>query len=354
MIARGTIALPLCCFEEVVRAGSSCLKLTALWPLFGHWAMASCGLDLAERENPAARRDWRRARCPGIPQKTLAERSARTRFRHPGAETVAGIRAGSVRRNRARRIKSFPELGAAEPSLRAAPGVGDFPDQPILLDRPSFARRMLRGLVRFCIVFLIGVAATLTWQSEGDQAVELVRTAAATWGPAWTLDWLPSARAPLPGASSSASSTNPPPVAQAMAKPETALPQSAPAAQMSAAQMPAAQTPAAAATPPKSARLIETMARDLTGVRHSIEQLTAREEDMAQSIATLQAAEQELKQKIASLPRPAPRHKPPPHAPASPGAQSSALPPQSATSSAVQSPSAPSALPPPRPPAPLH
>ena len=225
--------------------------------------------------------------------------------------------------------ESFPELGAAEPSLRAAPGVADFPDQPILLDRPSFARRMLRGVVRFCIVFLIGVAATLTWQSEGDQTVELVRTAAATWGPAWTLDWLPSARAPLPGAASSASSTNPPPVAQAAAKPETALPQSAPAAQMSAAQ-----TPAAAATPPESARQIETMARDLTGVRHSIEQLAARQEDMAQSIATLQAAEQELKQKIASLPRPAPRHKPPPHAPASPGAQSSALPP-SAASSAV-------------------
>ncbi len=240
--------------------------------------------------------------------------------------------------------ESFPELGAAEPSLRAAPGVADFPDQPILLDRPSFARRMLRGVVRFCIVFLMGVAATLTWQSEGEQAVELVRTAAATWGPAWTLVWLPSARAPSRGAVSSASSTNPPPVAQAAAKPETALPQPAPTAQMSAAQ-----TPTATTTPPESARQIETMARDLTGMRHSIEQLTARQEDMAQSIATLQAAEQELKQKIASLPRPAPRHKPPPHAPGSPGAQSSALPLQSATS-----PSEPSALPPPRPPVPLH
>ena len=227
--------------------------------------------------------------------------------------------------------ESFPELGAAESSLRAAPSVADFPDQPILLDRPSFARRMLRGVVRFCIVFLIGVAATLTWQSEGDQAVELVRTAAATWGPAWTLDWLPSARAPLPGASligfvdqsaagrSGGGEAGDGTSATSACRPDVS------------AQMPAAQTPAATATPPESARQIETMARDLTGVRHSIEQLTARQEDMAQSIATLQAAEQELKQKIASLPRPAPRHKPPPHAPASPGAQSSALPLQSAT-----------------------
>ena len=350
MIARGTIALPLCCFEEVVRAGSSCLKLTALWPLFGHWAMASCGLDLAERENPAARRDLRRARCPGIPQKTRRRAISANAISPPWCRDSGGHPSRfRLAQPRPKDPESFPELGAAESSLRAAPSVADFPDQPILLDRPSFARRMLRGVVRFCIVFLIGVAATLTWQSEGDQAVELVRTAAATWGPAWTLDWLPSARAPLPGASSSASSTNPPPVAQAVAKPETALPQPAPAAQMSAAQMPAAQTPTATATPPKSARQIETMARDLTGVRHSIEQLTARQEDMAQSIATLQAAEQELKQKIASLPRPAPRHKPPPHAPASPGAQSSALPLQSATS-----PSEPSALPPPRPPVPLH
>ncbi len=232
--------------------------------------------------------------------------------------------------------EAFLELGPVEPSLRAAPGAADPGDQPFLPERPSLARRMFRGLVRFCVVFLIGVAAALTWQSEGDQAIELVRTSAPTWAPVWAMDWIPAARVPTTGSLSSDSSANAPPVVQA--------------------QSIASQTPApAAAAPSDSVRQIETMARDLTGVRHSIEQLAARQEDMAQNIATLQAAEQDLNQKIASLPRaaPAPRRKPPQPAAPSAGAQSSATPPPAAPSSA-QPPSATPAPPVPRPPAPLH
>jgi hypothetical protein len=224
--------------------------------------------------------------------------------------------------------EAFLELGPMEPSLRAAPAAADPGDQPFLPERPSLARRMLRGLVRFCVVFLIGVAATLTWQSEGDQAIEVVRTSAPTWAPAWAMDWIPAPRVPTTGSLSSDSLANAPPVVQA---------------QSIASQIPA---PAAAA-PSDSVRQIETMARDLTGVRHSIEQFAARQEDMAQNIATLQAAEQDIKQKIAALPRPAPapRRKPPP---APPNAQSSAAPPSAAPSSAAPAP------PVPRPPAPLH
>jgi hypothetical protein len=231
--------------------------------------------------------------------------------------------------------ESFLELGPVELSSRAAADLGD---QPYLPERPSIGRRMFRGLVRFCIVFLMGVAATLTWQSEGDQAIELVRTSAPAWAPAWAMDWIPAARAPTTGSLASGSSANAPPVVQA---------QSTPAAQTLAP---------GAAVPPESLRQIEAMARDLTGVRHSIEQFAARQEDMAQNIATLQAAEQDIKQKIASLPRPAPapRRKPPQPATLSPGTQSSATPPPAAPSSAAPSSSAPSALPPPRPPAPLH
>jgi hypothetical protein len=45
------------------------------------------------------------------------------------------------------------------------------------------AGRILRSLTRFSIAFLIGVGATLTWQSHGDKAMEMV----STWFPSLRL-----------------------------------------------------------------------------------------------------------------------------------------------------------------------
>ena len=56
---------------------------------------------------------------------------------------------------------------------------------------------------------------------------------------------------------------------------------------------------AAAAISPELVRL--EVARDLGVMRNSIEQLAARQEQMAQNIATLQAAEQDIIQNIATL-----------------------------------------------------
>jgi hypothetical protein len=44
------------------------------------------------------------------------------------------------------------------------------------------------------------------------------------------------------------------------------------------------------------------MARDLTAMRRSFEQLAAKQEQMAQTITTLQAVEQDIKQKMSSPP----------------------------------------------------
>jgi hypothetical protein len=44
------------------------------------------------------------------------------------------------------------------------------------------------------------------------------------------------------------------------------------------------------------------MARDLTAMRRSFEQLAAKQELMAQTITTLQAVEQDIKQKMSSPP----------------------------------------------------
>ena len=57
-------------------------------------------------------------------------------------------------------------------------------DEQLPSHRPSTGRLMLRAVVRFSFVFLIGVATTLGWQSYHGKAKELVRT----WVP-W-LSWV--------------------------------------------------------------------------------------------------------------------------------------------------------------------
>lgn len=45
--------------------------------------------------------------------------------------------------------------------------------------RPSIGRRILRSVSRFVIAVLLGVGATLAWQSHGDEAIAIART----WAP---------------------------------------------------------------------------------------------------------------------------------------------------------------------------
>lgn len=151
--------------------------------------------------------------------------------------------------------------------------------------RPSIGRRIIRTLSRFFIAALIGVGATLAWQSHGDEANEMVRT----WVP--SLAWLLPASTP------------------------NALP----------AQESAAAAAAAAVTSPELAQQLQPMMLSLTIVRRSLEQLSAKQEQLADSIATLQAAEQDIRQAMSSSTpsRPVPARKPP-----QPTAQSSsAIPP---------------------------
>ena len=132
-------------------------------------------------------------------------------------------------------------------------------------DRLSNSRRLTRSLARFSLAVLIGVGATLAWQSYGSEAV---RT------------WAPSLSPLLP-----ASTMEPP----------------APA--VTSAELQAQLKPAAL---------------DLAIVKRSVEQLAAnqdqlarKQDQMAQAIATLQAAEQELSQKVSSPPTSGAAHVPP-------------------------------------------
>jgi hypothetical protein len=126
----------------------------------------------------------------------------------------------------------------------------------------------MRAAVRFFIAILIGVGATLAWQSYGDEAKEM----AGAWAPslAW---WLP------------------------------ALTKSPRDAQGSTA---------ATLTSAELAQQLKPVALDLSNVRQSIDQLAirierlaAKQEKMAQDIAILPAIEQDVREKL--LPPPQPR-----------------------------------------------
>jgi hypothetical protein len=94
--------------------------------------------------------------------------------------------------------------------------------------KPSIGRRIFRTVTRFSIAVLIGIGATLAWQSHGDEAKETIRT----WAP--SLGWLLAVSAP--------------------------------------------KSSAAAATSSELVQEIEPIARDLAVVRRSVEQLAAKQE----------------------------------------------------------------------------
>ncbi len=121
-------------------------------------------------------------------------------------------------------------------------------------ERRSIGSRMFRAVTRFTMAVLLGVGATLGWQSYGDAATEMLAAQAPTL--AYMLSVLP---------------TKPP-------------------------------TAAAAAGP---APQLEPLASNLAAMRQSVDQLAARQDQMVQRIATLQAVEEDIRQRISIPPPPA-------------------------------------------------
>ncbi len=174
-----------------------------------------------------------------------------------------------------------------KPSIRS-PLPSGLKDDHVASDRPSIGRRIFRTLTRFFIAVLIGVSATLAWQTNGDAARDVVV-----------------AHAPLLGWLFSVSTT---------------------------------KSPAVAATAPDSAQQLEPLASNLDVVRRSVEQLAAKQEQMAQNIATLQAVADDIRQRISTTPSPSQQQAAPIPQPKPPQPR--------AQSSAVQSSSVPRPLPP--------
>jgi hypothetical protein len=138
-----------------------------------------------------------------------------------------------------------------KPSIHS-PRSSSLRDDQVASDRPPVGRRLLRTLTRFFIAVLIGVGGTLAWQSQGDAAREMVVARAPTL--AWLL---------------SVSTT---------------------------------KSPAVAATSPDPVQQLGPLASNLDVVRRSVEQLAAKQDQMAQNIATLQAVEEDIREKMSSTP----------------------------------------------------
>jgi len=155
----------------------------------------------------------------------------------------------------------------------------------------SFETRIVRAICSLLIV----VAVAAAWQAyRDDQTRKLVQA----WGHSSVI-WLSDAL----GAGLAAT-----PVANRQ-QPESAA---EPGGNLSDQ---AKSTPAATSIPTKEfAELneqLQTVANDLVVLRHNIEQLSARQEQMSRDILTVQATGQNVSEKISSLTQAAPVHAPP-------------------------------------------
>jgi len=153
-------------------------------------------------------------------------------------------------------------------------------------------KRGSRRFGRYLVAILIGVAATLAWQSYGESVKQIIATRAPElgWSPqakqmiaSWTLGW-----------------TKPPASSEKQASP-------------------VAQT--APTTPTLDPSQVQQMTQNLEALRQTTDQLAGGQDQMRRDIARLEAAVAEL---IAKTPEPTvqpsvvPAHKPPPPPPRTP------------------------------------
>jgi hypothetical protein len=217
-------------------------------------------IALAPSEVPTVEIAWRDAPTPH----RTAERSAPD----PRIRIVSGSNSPEI---------PIPELKRLASDSRAA-------------GRSSIGRRMIRAVARFCIAVLIGVGATLAWQTHGDQASQIIKTWAASLGE----------RLAASTTKSAAEITLP--VAQT-ANPVQAVAQD----RASAQSWPSSQTPSAsagqAAPTAVSTQQLDAIAQNLAMVQKGVEQLSAKQEEMARNITNLQAAEQDIRSKLSSVPQ---------------------------------------------------
>jgi hypothetical protein len=187
------------------------------------------------------------------------------------------------------------EIPSDSPSIApVAPSIDPNPQQPtaqiseVSNDGPSVAKRLFRtGAYGFIITVIVGTA--FVWQSSDETTKEMAK------GWVNSLVWSSSLQNHnLPPASDVASEAVSTTSDQPLMGNTVILPTA------SASQ----PTPTSTATEslPDLKKQFEAIASDLAIVRRIVEQVAARQDQMARDIATLQADEQNVRQKISTLP----------------------------------------------------
>ncbi len=174
---------------------------------------------------------------------------------------------GLLRSNQSNRgclMSSIPSPTQSEfsPNRRAIPSLElsarhDLKTARVLSESLSLKRRAPRAICRFLIVFCLGIAATLGWQSYGDAARVIIANSSEQFG------WL--APAPIEQASD-------------------------------------VTVPTAVAASSPDIEELKTMSLGLTIMRQNVDQLITGQEQMAREITKLQAAEEDVLQKISEPP----------------------------------------------------
>src|SRR6516225_5246443 len=163
-----------------------------------------------------------------------------------------------------------PDVAAHQPDL-ARPGLHEMADSDLdELIRPSLGKRASRRLVRFLIVFSIGVGTTLAWQLYGDAARAMIAT---SWPQLASL------------APETASVPQPPPAQTAAAPQATASPE-------------LQQLKEDLAQLKQELQQLKEIPAALASLRQSVDRLAGSQQQIAGTIAKLGA------QKPASPPRP--------------------------------------------------
>lgn len=198
---------------------------------------------------------------------------------------------------------------ASEPSLRAAPVNDNTGD----IGNPAPRARSGRGVVLVLLTVCAGGVAAAAWHSYGGEAKQRLSH--------FVPQLLPSALVPTQNASTAQSQDTTSQIAEPspadngapVQEAGTAVP-ATPPQPVTTAATPAATSSAAQAAPSSElAQSIETMAREISSLKQTVEQLQAGQQQLSRDVAKI--TEQKARGKVtAQAPKPAPSPRPQ-HAP---------------------------------------
>ena len=159
-------------------------------------------------------------------------------------------------------------------------------------------RRGSRGFTRYLVAILIGVAATLAWQSYGEATKQIIAASAPKLG------WSPEAKQMIASAIQQLGWTKPSAGPENTAPQQTVAPKASTAPSLDPAQV--QQMIQSLAALRESVQQLAAGQEGLAALAQTADRLAAAQDQMARAIDRLQAADQEILVKIPEPPPPPP------------------------------------------------